>query len=97
MYPIIISGCIGLCIALFAIACYVQIEGKENLLCWLSNLLLELPCHVSKDTLVYCDKVSAVYLSSNPFQHQHTEHIEMDIHFVLEKVTCCQVACFFSI
>nr|GEW16920.1 ribonuclease H-like domain-containing protein [Tanacetum cinerariifolium] len=33
-------------------------------------------------TLVYCDNVSAVYLSSNPVQHQRTKHIEIDIHFV---------------
>jgi len=30
--------------------------------------------------------VSAIYLSGNPFQHQRTKHIEMDIHFVREKV-----------
>ena len=30
--------------------------------------------------------MSAIYLSGNPVQHQHTKHIEMDIHFVREKV-----------
>jgi hypothetical protein len=30
--------------------------------------------------------VSAIYLSGNPVQHQRTKHIEMDIHFVREKV-----------
>nr|GEV27042.1 ribonuclease H-like domain-containing protein [Tanacetum cinerariifolium] len=33
-------------------------------------------------TLVYCDNVSAIYLSSNHVQHQRTKHIEIDIHFV---------------
>ena len=36
--------------------------------------------------LVYCDNVRAIYLSGNPVQHQRTKHIEMDIHFVREKV-----------
>jgi len=36
--------------------------------------------------LVYCDNVSAIYLSCNPVQHQRTKHIEMDIHFIREKV-----------
>ena len=54
--------------------------------CWLRNLLLELLCPISKATLVYCDNVSAIYLSENPVQHQRTKHIEMDIHFVREKV-----------
>ena len=56
--------------------------------CWLQNLLLELHFPIHKATLVYCDNVSAIYLSRNPVQHQHTKHIEMDIHFVREKVAC---------
>ena len=53
---------------------------------WLRNLLLELHCPLGKATIVYCDNISAVYLSSNPVQHQRTKHVEMDIHFVREKV-----------
>ncbi|GJR73803.1 ribonuclease H-like domain-containing protein, partial [Tanacetum coccineum] len=37
---------------------------------WLRNLLCELHTHLSSATLVYCDNVSVVYLSSNPFQRQ---------------------------
>jgi hypothetical protein len=44
-----------------------------------------------KVTFVYCDNVSVVYLSGNPIQHQRTKHIEMDIHFVREKVAKGQV------
>ncbi|KAK1430107.1 hypothetical protein QVD17_12618 [Tagetes erecta] len=53
---------------------------------WLRNLLLELHHPPSHATLVYCDNVSAIYLSGNPVQHQRTKHIEMDIHFVREQV-----------
>ena len=59
--------------------------------CWLHNLLLKLCCLVTKYTLVYCDNISEVYLSENTIQHQRTKHIEMDIHFVHEKVVCGQV------
>ncbi|XP_021971467.1 uncharacterized mitochondrial protein AtMg00810-like [Helianthus annuus] len=55
-------------------------------ICWLRNLLLELRRPLSKATLVYCDNISAIYLSSNPVQHQRTKHIELDIHFVREQV-----------
>jgi hypothetical protein len=44
-----------------------------------------------KATMVYCNNVSAIYLSGNPVQHQRTKHIEMDIHFVREKVARGQV------
>ncbi|GJU87758.1 ribonuclease H-like domain-containing protein [Tanacetum coccineum] len=50
---------------------------------WLRNLLTA--------TLVYCDNVSAVYMSANPVQHQRTKHIEIDIHFVRDMVTAGQV------
>ncbi|KAK4348838.1 hypothetical protein RND71_031593 [Anisodus tanguticus] len=53
---------------------------------WLRNLLLELQCPLRKASLVYCDNISAIYLSHNLVQHQRTKHIEMDIHFVREKV-----------
>ncbi|GKC79811.1 ribonuclease H-like domain-containing protein [Tanacetum coccineum] len=54
--------------------------------CWLRNLLRELHTPLDTATLVYCDNVSAVYLSSNPVQHQRTKHIEIDIHFVRDLV-----------
>ncbi|GKD67847.1 ribonuclease H-like domain-containing protein [Tanacetum coccineum] len=50
--------------------------------CWLQNLLRELHTPLSSATLVYCDNVRAVYLSSNPVQHQRTKHVEIDLHFV---------------
>ncbi|GJU53224.1 ribonuclease H-like domain-containing protein [Tanacetum coccineum] len=59
--------------------------------CWLRNLLRELHTPLTSATLVYCDNVSAVYLSSNPVQHQRTKHIEIDIHFVRDLVAAGQV------
>ncbi|GKA65753.1 ribonuclease H-like domain-containing protein [Tanacetum coccineum] len=53
---------------------------------WVRNLLLELHAPLTTATLVYCDNVSAVYLSTNPVQHQRTKHIEIDIHFVRDYV-----------
>ncbi|XP_013623839.1 PREDICTED: uncharacterized mitochondrial protein AtMg00810-like [Brassica oleracea var. oleracea] len=62
--------------------------------CWLRNLLLEMHCPLQRATIVYCDNISAVYLSSNPVQHQRTKHIEIDIHFVREKVKMGHVKVF---
>ncbi|GJS09222.1 ribonuclease H-like domain-containing protein [Tanacetum coccineum] len=58
--------------------------------CWLRNLLRKLYTPLSSATLVYCDNVSAVYLSCNPVQHQRTKHIEIDIHFVRDLVAVGQ-------
>ncbi|GJR41125.1 MAK10-like protein [Tanacetum coccineum] len=38
-----------------------------------------------------CTDETGVYLSSNPVQHQHTKHIEIDIHFVRDLVAAGQV------
>ncbi|VFQ94202.1 unnamed protein product [Cuscuta campestris] len=53
---------------------------------WVRNLLLELQQPLRRATLVFCDNVSTVYLSSKPVQHQRTKHVEVDIHFVRDKV-----------
>ncbi|GKB99341.1 ribonuclease H-like domain-containing protein [Tanacetum coccineum] len=59
--------------------------------CWLRNLLHELHTPLFFVTLVFSDNVSAVYLSSNPVQHQRTKHIDIDIHFVQDLVAAGQV------
>jgi hypothetical protein len=58
---------------------------------WLRQLLSELSCPVDKATVVFCDNVSAVYLSANPVHHRRTKHIELDIHFVREQVALGRV------
>ena len=59
--------------------------------CWLRQLLQELHRPLRSATLVYCDNVSAIYMSSNPVQHRRTKHIEIDIHFVRERVSLGEV------
>jgi hypothetical protein len=54
--------------------------------CWLQQLLHELHAPLSKSTIIYCDNISVVYLSTNPVQHQRTKHVEIDLHFVRERV-----------
>jgi hypothetical protein len=53
---------------------------------WLRQLLQELHRPLHSATVVFCDNVSAVYMSTNPIQHQRTKHIEIDLHFVRDRV-----------
>jgi hypothetical protein len=57
----------------------------------LRQLLHELQASPSCCTLVYCDNISAMYLSTNPVQHQRMKHMEIDLHFIREKVAIGQV------
>ncbi|GJX01632.1 ribonuclease H-like domain-containing protein [Tanacetum coccineum] len=71
-----------------------EYQGVANVVVestWICNLLCELHSLLSTATLVYCDNVSAVYMSANLVQHQRTKHIEIDIHFVRDMVTTGQV------
>ncbi|XP_023640610.1 uncharacterized protein LOC111831153 isoform X1 [Capsella rubella] len=70
---------------------YKGVANAVAELTWLRNLLRELHLPVVKASVVYCDNISSVYLASNPVQHQRTKHIELDIHFVREKVAIGEV------
>ena len=54
--------------------------------CWIHQLLGELRHPLTRATLVYCDNIRGVCLSTNPVHHQRTKHVEIDLHFVWERV-----------
>ena len=58
---------------------------------WLRHLLDELRHLLHRATLVYCDNISVVYLSNDLVQYQRTKHVEIDLHFVRDRVAIGQV------
>ncbi|CAH9126840.1 unnamed protein product [Cuscuta epithymum] len=50
------------------------------------SVLFELGFPIRVPTTLYCDNVSASYLSVNPIQHARSKHINIDYHFVRERV-----------
>ncbi|GKD77304.1 gag/pol polyprotein, partial [Tanacetum coccineum] len=53
---------------------------------WLQALLNELGIRSSSTPILWCDNLGATNLSANPIFHAHTKHVEIDYHFVREKV-----------
>ena len=53
---------------------------------WVQNLLTELGVSHPRAASLWCDNLGATYLSANPIFHARTKHIEIDYHFVRERV-----------
>ena len=53
---------------------------------WLRMLLKDLGIYLYHPPILWCDNVSALALASNPIFHARTKYIEVDYHFVREKV-----------
>ncbi len=53
---------------------------------WLRKLLEELKVMVRAPIKLFCDNKAAINISHNPVQHDRTKHVEIDRHFIKEKV-----------
>lgn len=53
---------------------------------WLRMLLCELKISLQAAPVVWCDNISTLALASNPIFHAQSKHIEVDYHFVREKM-----------
>jgi hypothetical protein len=53
---------------------------------WIQSLLKELRIMQPRPPVLWCDNLGATYLSANPVFHGRIKHVEVDFHFVREKV-----------
>ncbi|CAL9026864.1 unnamed protein product [Prunus brigantina] len=56
-------------------------------LSWLRQILRDLHIVLDRPPVLWCDNISALALASNPVFHARTKHIEIDFHFIRERVT----------
>ena len=52
----------------------------------MSALLREMNVSVVSPPLIWCDNSGTVALAANPVLHMKTKHVELDLHFIREKV-----------
>lgn len=53
---------------------------------WIRSILVELGFEETVHSSLFCDNKSAIMLSFDSVLHERTWHIEVDIHFIREKV-----------
>ena len=53
---------------------------------WLHQLLMEVGIKTMVLEKLWCDNQAALHIASNPILHERTKYIEIDCHFVREKI-----------
>lgn len=53
---------------------------------WIQQVLGKLGISQSCTPIIWCDNIIASVLASNPIHHAQTKHIQINIHFVRDKV-----------
>jgi histone deacetylase 1/2 len=65
---------------------YKSVANATAEVMWIQKLLEELRIASPKMAHLWCDNIGATYLSANPVFHARTKHVEVDYHFVRERV-----------
>ncbi|TYK11673.1 putative mitochondrial protein [Cucumis melo var. makuwa] len=53
---------------------------------WIHQLLSEIGFSITVPAKLQCDNQAALHIASNPVFHERTKHIEVDCHFIREKI-----------
>jgi hypothetical protein len=65
---------------------YKALANATAEMMWIQKLLTELRVPHVRVARLWCDNLGATYLSANPVFHARTKYIEIDFHFVRERV-----------
>lgn len=65
---------------------YKALASVSAEITWIQSLFKELHIECTSLLTIWCDNVSAIELAKNLVYHSRTKYIELDIHFIKDKV-----------
>ena len=71
---------------------YRAMTGACCELTWLRYLLRDLGVLHPEPALLYCDNKATLHIAANPVFHKRTRHLEMDCHYIRDKIQDGSVA-----
>ena len=66
-----------------------EFRGMAHGICellWIRNILKDMGIDYEKPMNLHCDNKAAIEIAQNPVQHDRTKHVEIDHHFIKEKL-----------
>jgi histone deacetylase 1/2 len=66
---------------------YKVVGDATKEIIWVKSLLQELGVSQPQTPILWCNNIGATYLSANPVFYARTKYIEVDYHFVWERVS----------
>lgn len=53
---------------------------------WVTTFMKELGNEVNEQVMIFSDNKAALQIEANPLCHETTKHIEIDCHFIRQKI-----------
>ena len=65
---------------------YRSMAAIVSELIWIIGLMKELGVNLKLPVDIYSDNKASIQIAANPVYHERTKHIEIDCHFIREKI-----------
>lgn len=65
---------------------YQALAASKAEIIWIQRLLQDFNVSLTDPTVLHCDNISAIALANNPIFHAPTKHIEIDYHFIHDRI-----------
>jgi hypothetical protein len=65
---------------------YRAMTSTASEIVWIKQLLMDIGIEIQTPIKIFCDNQAARHIASNPVFYERTKHIEVDCHFIREKM-----------